>query len=293
MQLKLYFKNPKMIVDRLTYKRYDDEKFLKYMFKRSFGYDLNLDNPRTFNEKLQWLKLYDRKDIYTKMVDKYEVKNYVADKIGKEYIIKTLGIYEKFEDIEFNKLPNKFVIKCTHDSGGIVICKDKDKLDLKKSKKIINKSLKNNFYLNGREWPYKNVKPRIIIEKYMEDEQLKELRDYKFFCFNGKCRCFKIDYDRYTCHKANYYDECGNILEFGELAFAPDYKKRIELPKKLKTMVMLAEKLADNNKFLRVDLYEINGKIYFGELTFYPASGFGKFTSEEWDLKLGDWINLK
>ena len=271
---------------------FNDKTYLKIRYYATFKKNLNLQNPQTFNEKLQWLKLNDRKDIYTKMVDKYEAKSYVSKIIGNKYIIPTLGIYNNFDEIDFNKLPNQFVIKCTHDSGGLVIVTDKSKLDIEKSKKKINKSLKRNYYYLGREWPYKNVKPRIIIEKYMKDNSINDLMDYKFFCFNGKCKFFKIDFNRLTKHQANYYDTKGNILPFGEEICPPDFAKKLELPVNLKKMINLAEKLSQNITFLRVDFYEINGNIYFGELTFYPASGFGKFQPEEWDLKLGNLIDL-
>lgn len=271
---------------------FNDKTYLKIRYYATFKKNLNLQNPQTFNEKLQWLKLNDRKDIYTKMVDKYEAKSYVSKIIGNKYIIPTLGIYNNFDEIDFNKLPNQFVIKCTHDSGGLVIVTDKSKLDIEKSKKKINKSLKRNYYYPGREWPYKNVKPRIIIEKYMKDNSINDLMDYKFFCFNGKCKFFKIDFNRLTKHQANYYDINGNFLPFGEEICPPDFSKKLELPVNLKKMINLAEKLSQNITFLRVDFYEINGNIYFGELTFYPASGFGKFEPEEWDLKLGNLIDL-
>lgn len=269
-----------------------DEKFLKITYEKIFCKKLNLDNPQTFNEKLQWLKLYNRKDIYTTMVDKYEVKKYVANIIGEEYIISTLGIYDKFEDIDFDNLPNQFVMKCTHDSGGLVICKNKDKLDYKNAKKKIEKSLKHNYFYNGREWPYKNVKPRIIIEKYMENKIFHELRDYKFFCFNGKVKFFKIDFDRFTNHRANYYDTQKNILNFGEKIYPPNFEKKIYLPETIDEMIKLAEKLAVNIPFVRIDFYDVNGKIYFGEITFFPASGFGKFDPESYDQLFGDWIKL-
>ena len=269
-----------------------DKILLKTIYNCVFDNKLDLKNPQTFNEKLQWLKLNDRKEIYTKMVDKYEAKSYVSKIIGNKYIIPTLGIYNNFDEIDFNKLPNQFVIKCTHDSGGLVIVTDKSKLDIKKAKKKINKSLKRNYYYLGREWPYKNVKPRIRVEKYMKDNSTNDLRDYKFFCFNGKCKFFKIDFNRLTKHQANYYDTKGNILPFGEEICPPDFAKKLELPVNLKKMINLAEKLSQNITFLRVDFYEINGNIYFGELTFYPASGFGKFQPEEWDLKLGNLIDL-
>ena len=161
-----------------------DSIVLKCIYRSELNKKLNLNNPKTFNEKLQWLKLYDRKDIYTTMVDKYEAKKYVAGIIGEEYIIPTIGIYNSFDEIDFDKLPKRFVMKCTHDSGGIIICKDKSNFNKVLAKKKIEKSLKKNYYYGGREWPYKNVKPRIIIEEYMEDKKHHELRDYKIFCFN-------------------------------------------------------------------------------------------------------------
>lgn len=269
-----------------------DKIYLKYKYKKIFKKELNLNNPVTFNEKLQWLKLNDRKDIYTTMVDKYEAKKYVANIIGDEYIIPTIGIYNSFDEIDFSELPNQFVMKCTHDSGGLVICKDKNNLDINKARKKINKSLKNNYYYDGREWPYKNVKPRIIIEKYMEDRKTRELRDYKLFCFDGKVKFFKIDFDRQKYHRANYYDTNGILLRFGEEICPPDFEKTLDMPINLNKMISFSQKLSFEIPFIRVDFYEVNGKIYFGELTFYPASGFGKFTPEEWDKKLGDMIKL-
>ncbi len=270
----------------------EDTAFLKLKYKNIIGEKLNLNNPQTFNEKLQWLKLNDRKDIYTTMVDKYEVKKYVSDVIGEKYIIPTLGIYNSFDEIDFEKLPNKFVVKCTHDSGSTIICKDKKKFDIKKAKKKINKALKYNYYYAGREWPYKNVKPRIIIEEYIEDEELKDLRDYKFFCFNGKVNLFKVDFNRFLEHRANYYDKNLKLLEFGEEVCPPDFEKKIEIPKDIMKMILLAEKLANGTKFVRIDFYYTNKKIYFGEMTFYPASGFGKFIPDSWDERLGEMINL-
>lgn len=266
--------------------------YLKLTYYKRIGKKLNLKSPQTFNEKLQWLKLYNRKPEYTKMVDKYEAKQYVEKIIGKEYIIPTLGIWNKFEDIDFDKLPNQFVLKCTHDSGGVIICKDKKEFEKDKAREEINICLKANYFYRSREWPYKNVKPRIIAEQYMEDNKSKELRDYKFFCFNGKVKCFKIDFDRFLQHRANYYDTSLKILPFGEAICPPDYNRNLEIPEQINKMIMLAEKLSKDIPFLRVDFYEVNGKIYFGELTFFPASGLGKFTNEEWDKTLGSWIEL-
>ena len=170
-----------------------DKLFLKLRYFKSCHKFPNLKEPKTYNEKIQWLKLHDKNPLYTTLVDKYEVKKYIADKIGEEYIIPTLEVWDSFDDIDFDSLPNQFVLKCTHDSGGLVICNDKNKLDIAQARKTITSSLKNNYYWSGREWPYKDVKPRIIAEKYMEDSQTEELRDYKFFCFNGRVQCYKVD----------------------------------------------------------------------------------------------------
>lgn len=286
----------KAIADNITKtdisQRMSDTVYLKLIYRLIFGRKLDLKNPQTFNEKLQWLKLNNRKPEYSIMVDKYEVKKYIAEKIGEEYVIPTLGVWDNFDDIDFDLLPNQFVLKCTHDSGGLVICKDKSKLDIAKAREKINKALTRRFYYFGREWPYKAVKPRIIAEKYMVDESVSELRDYKFFCFGGVCKCLKVDFDRFIEHRANYYDPQGNLLDLGEKICPPNKEKVIVLPDNKEKMLHLAEKLSANIPFLRVDFYDVNGKIYFGELTFFPASGWGEFTDEKWDYKLGEWIKL-
>lgn len=269
-----------------------DEFFLKAKFRLNMGKSLNLKNPQTFNEKLQWLKLYDRKPEYILMVDKYAVKKYVASLIGEEYIIPTLGVWDRVEDVEWDKLPTQFVLKCTHDSGGLVICSDKSKIDKKNVCSILRKCLKNNYYYHNREWPYKDVPRRIIAEKLINPAPCIDLYDYKFFCFNGRVKVFKIDFDRNKDHHANYYDREGRLLPFGELVCMPVPDKKLEIPRTRLKMIELAEKLANKHSFLRVDFYSINGKIYFGELTFYPASGMGKFVPEEWDGIMGSWLNL-
>lgn len=269
-----------------------DSVYLKHLFIRQAGYPLNLNNPQTFNEKLQWLKLHDRNPIYTKLVDKYEAKKFVADIIGEEHIIPTLGVYDRFEDINFESLPNQFVLKCTHDSGGLAICKDKSSFNYIDAKRKIERSLKKNFYWEGREWPYKNVKPRIIAEKYMVDESGSELKDYKFFCFDGEPKYFKIDFNRFIDHHANYYSMNGALLPFDEVICPRDENADIRFPNNFKQMAELANKLAEGIPFVRVDLYNINGTVYFGELTFYPASGMGEYSPHEWDKRIGDMLKL-
>ena len=269
-----------------------DEHFLKLKYFNSFHKKLNLKNPQTFNEKLQWLKIYDRNHQYTQMVDKYEAKKYVASIIGEEYIIPTIGIYNSFDEIDFKKLPNKFVIKCTHDSGGLVVCKDKNKLDKNNAKKKIEKSLKTNYYYCGREWPYKNVKPRIIIEKYMCTKEQKELIDYKFFCFNGNPKIILVCSERFSSNNMceTWFDDKWNFLDIIESSHRVD--KTIKKPINLSKMMEFSKKLSKDIPFVRVDFYEINGKTYFGELTFFPASGFERFEPKEWDYKLGEMLKL-
>ena len=271
----------------------DDEKYLRLIFNARMGHPLNLENPVTFNEKLQWLKLHDRNPIYPKLVDKYEVKKYVAEKIGEQYVIPTLGVWNKFEDINFDELPQQFVLKCTHDSGGLVICKDKDTFDYEAAKKKIETSMKRNFYYHGREWPYKNVKPRIIAEKYMEDSSTQELRDYKIFTFGGVAKALFIATDRQdstTDTKFDFFD-----ADFVHLPFTnghPNAKVTPAKPESFEEMKKLAERLSENIPHVRVDYYEVNGRAYFGEMTFSHWSGFTPFDPEEWDATFGEWLKL-
>ena len=270
-----------------------DEKYLRLRYKCIMGKELNLENPITYNEKLQWLKLYDRKPEYTKMVDKYEVKKYVSDIIGDEYIIPTLGVWEKAEDIDFDALPNEFVLKCTHDSGGMVICNEKSQLDIQSTKATLNHFLNRNFYSLHREWPYKNVKPRIIAEKYMEDESGKDLKDYKFFCFNGEPKLLYISegLSDHSTAKISFADMDYKIAQFKRNDFKP-FDKLPEKPLNFEKMKELAKILSKGKAFIKVDFYEINKKIFFGELTFFPCSGYLPFDPEKYDKVLGDWIIL-
>lgn len=271
-----------------------DKQYLQLYYFFKFHKLLNLKNPKTFNEKLQWLKLYDRKDIYTIMVDKYEAKKFVANIIGEEYIIPTLGVWSSFDEIDFDMLPNQFVLKCTHDSGGLVICRDKAKLDKVAARKILETSLKNKYFYMAREWPYKNVKPRIIAEQYMQDNnQINGLVDYKFYCFNGNAKFLYVSegMENHKTAKISFLN-----LDW---TFAPfkrnDYKAFDNLPKKPITfneMINIAQKLSNEIPFLRVDLYDIADKIYFSELTFAPCGGMMPFDPEKWDCILGDWIKL-
>lgn len=268
-----------------------DKLFIQLKFFKNFHRLPNLKHPKTFNEKLQWLKLYDRNPYYTKLVDKYEVKKIVAELIGEQYIIPTLGVWDSAEDIDFEKLPDKFVLKATHDSGRVIICKDKSKLDIAKAREEMAYSLKRDFYALTREWPYKNVPRRIIAEAFIEDKS-GDLKDYKFFCFNGKVEFFKVDFDRFTGHKANYYNTNWNILPFEEIVCPSDKNQIHEKPENFDKMIEFAEILAKGLPFSRIDFYNNEGNIYFGETTFFPNSGMGKFNPEEADNKLGALIKL-
>ena len=290
--------NPKLLIIYITQKKIGhilpDKLYVKLKYRVVCNSKLNLKHPKTFNEKLQWLKLNDRKEIYTTMVDKYAVKKYISDIIGEEYVIPTLGIYDKYDDIDFDSLPDMFVIKCTHDSGGgLVICRDKSQLDHKWAKNKIEKSLKYNYYWNCREWPYKNVPRRILVEKYMEDNSNKgkNLNVYKIFCFNGEPKIFQvIQNDKTQDETIDYFDADWNLLKMKQSY--PNSAIPLNKPQRVNEMIDIAKKLSNGFPFLRVDLYEINGSIYFSELTFYSDAGFGKFQPPEWDDKLGEWIKL-
>lgn len=270
-----------------------DPMYLKIQFRLAMHKKLNLANPVSYNEKIQWLKLHDRKPEYTMMVDKYAVREYIAKTIGDEYSIPLVGgPWYRFEDIDFDKLPDQFVLKCNHDSGGLVICKDKSKLDKEAARKKIRKSLKRNFYWANREWPYKDVKPCIIAEQYMVDDSGYELRDYKFFCFDGEPKAMFIATDRssHVSTKFDFFD-----MDFNHLPFTnghPCAEKTPEKPKCFDEMIRLAKILSQEIKQVRVDFYEINGKVYFGEMTFSHWSGMVPFKPEEWDYKFGEWIKL-
>ena len=274
------------------FKWMNDEEFLKKKYYAKLGKQLELNDPQTFNEKLQWLKLYDHNPLYTKMVDKLEVKEYVASVIGEEYIIPTLGFWESGGEIDWDNLPQQFVLKVTHDSGGIVICKNKTELNKNKAAKFLNRSLKKDYYMVHREWPYKNVKRRIIAEQFLYDSKSKDLVDYKFMCFNGKCKCVFTGSDRFSDSglKVTFYDLNWNILPFER--HYPARKEPEQKPENFNKMIELSEKLAVGIPFVRIDFYEVNNKVYFGEMTFFPGSGFEEFTPSEWDYRLGSWLEL-
>lgn len=281
--------------DRHIWSIVPDKLYLQCLFRCLIGKKLNLNNPQTYNEKIQWMKLYDRNPLYSKLVDKAEVKDYVAKIIGDEYIIPTLGVYDSWNEIDFDRLPNEFVIKCTNGSGDIVVCKDKNSFDIQNAKRKIEKSLKKKLYKIGREWAYKNVKPRIIIEKYVNEIGSESLKDYKFYTFNGKCELLLVVSDRGVEGKSVKMDFFDINLKWLPIKKGHDnlYKdKKFERPLNYEKMIEIAEKLAQGFYQIRVDLYNVNGKIYFGELTFYPSGGVIDFEPEIWNKKIGDLLIL-
>lgn len=268
------------------------EEFLKRKFRICTGRELNLESPATYMEKLQWLKLYDQRPEYTRMVDKYAVKEYISEKIGSEYVIPLLGVWNRAEDIDFSSLPEKFVLKTTHDSGGIVVCKDKSLLDIPAARKRLQHFLKRDYYNRNREWPYKHVPHRIIAEAYMEDSKQQELRDYKFFTFGGIPKVLYVAQGRGRGEPtvADFFD-----MEFNHLPFTIDHDMAAVPPEKpvnFELMKELAAKLSEGTPQLRVDFYEVDGRVYFGEMTFFHCSGMETFHPEEWDRIFGDWVTL-
>lgn len=326
MRIIRFMKKIKKYITNLNYRflinahfgKYDnmsDEEYLKKCFKACMGEDLHLDNPKTFNEKLQWLKLYDRKPEYTMMVDKYKVREYIKEKLGEEYLIPLLGVWDKAEDIDFDKLPNQFVLKCTHDSGGLCICRDKNTFDVKQCKDYLDNRLTHNYYKLWREWPYKNVVPKIIAEQYIDVTQNSPLKcgdiisveelqctqgllDYKFMCFSGRVQALFLDIGVVkgsSKHAENYYrnvyDREFNLLPVKETR--ENYPLKIKMPDNFNQMVEIAEKLSSGMPHVRVDLYNVKGRIFFGEFTFFHGSGLSNFfVPKEWDKIFGDWIEL-
>lgn len=287
-----YLRHPNLIAVKFLTKNIipiSDEKFIRLIFKLKLNRDINLKNPKSLNEKCQWIKLYDRNPLYSDLVDKYEVKKIIEKKIGKSYIIPTIGVYDDFDEINFDKLPNKFVIKCTHDSGGLVVCTDKNKLNLKKARSKISKSLRRNYYYNWREWPYKHVKPRIIIEKYMGENLL----DFKIQCFNGNVDNILVCAERRSSSGVKYYyfNEKWEFLNYSINTTEEEAKKIIK-PDNLNEMLDIAKKLSKDLPEVRVDLYNIENHIYFGELTFFSEAGFDTTITTAADYEMGNHFIL-
>lgn len=273
---------------------FSDERYLKIQYRLIFGKPLDLDNPTTYNEKLQWLKLYNRRSEYTTMADKVKVKQYVAERIGEQYVVPLLGVWDRPEDIEWDKLPQKFVLKTNHDGGnyGVVICRDKKTFDKAKAIKRLKASLRRNTFLLGREWPYKNIQRKVFAEQYIDACGNNELPDYKFFCFDGEVRLMYVATERQTTSgvKFDYYDE-----NFNHLKLRQSYPNAAVPPSKPANFILMkgiAEKLSVGMPHVRVDLFEANGRVFFSEFTFYSLGGWAKFHPEEYDHIMGHNLHL-
>ncbi len=274
------------------YDKSDDETFIRKKGKALLGYSLNLQKPETFNEKMNWLKLHDRNPFYVQLVDKYEVKKIIAERLGSDYIIPNLGVWNSVDEIDFSRLPERFVLKCTHDSGSRVICTDKTRLDINKTKASLDEWLRKDYYKLNREWMYGKVKHRIIAEKYIENDG-GYLNDFRFYCFNGNPRFFSIDFHLDGKNHMNFYDEKLEILPFGSAEEIPVFDAKVRIPENIGEMFSIARKLSAGHPFIRVDMYNIGGRIYFSELTFFTHGGFFiLYPDQSWDRRLGDYLDL-
>lgn len=266
--------------------------YLSLKFRVVFKRRMPWENPSTFCEKLQWMKLYDFHPQYVDLVDKIRVRKYVESKIGSSYVVPLLGVWSSSSEIDFDALPDRFVMKCNHDSGKVIVCRDKKLLDETEARRQMDRELRKNYYLVGRETPYKYVERKVFAEELLLPSDGSELIDYKFFCFNGKPEFLKINFNKNVDFRANYYDLDFNLLPFGEVWPSPDPGVNFSAPVNFQKMVEIAGKLSQGLPFARIDLYNVDGHIYFGEITLYPTSGFGPFNDAEWDKKLGDMIIL-
>ena len=281
-----------------------DRFFIKVRWSQVVGYKLDLKHPKKFNEKLQWLKLYDHKPEYTIMVDKYRAKQWLADKIGEQYVVPTLSIYKSVDEIDLNKLPDQFVLKCNHDSGSVIICRDKQSFDFENAKQKLNKALHSNYYWRCREWPYKHVKPVILAEPFIYNSQTDNISvggmpqvlpsDYKFYCFEGEPKLFYITTDKGmdVPIREDFFDLQGNHLDIQDSNYLNNPMYIPNIPNNLQEMQSICRMISKNINHLRVDFYECNGRIYVGEMTFYEAAGYCNFEPSKWNIILGDWIKL-
>ncbi len=297
-KIKEFINNPEYFITSPAAKGYldwiPDKAYLKLLYHAKMKARCNIDHPVTYNEKMQWLKLYDRNPEYGRMVDKYEVRGFITEKLGEEYLIPCFGVFNKWEDIDFDSLPDEFVIKCTHDSGSVEICLDKNTWDKESARKRIEIAMKRNYYKAYREWPYKDVKPRIIIEKYMVDESGDDLKDYKIMCFNGVAKLIEVHENRFTKdkeHTQTFYTREWEKLDITQEGCEP-VSVASKRPDKLDKMLELSEMISKDMIHARIDWYLIKDRIYFGEITFYDGSGFERFTKKEYDKMLGDLIDL-
>lgn len=294
MKLIKYIKNPYRIFPYLAEYRLlkflPDRVFLRLVYRGLMSKKLDLNNPTTYNEKLQWLKLNDFHDFYTDIVDKYEVRKFVESKIGDKYLTKLFGVWSNFDEIDISKLPNSFVLKCTHDSGGVLVCKDKGSINLIDARKKFNKAIKKNFFDIGRELPYKKITPRIICEELLTNNDGSEIMDFKFFCFHGVPKFMYIASDRSFDTKFDFFDL--SFKKFDLKQYYPNSNKPFKKPDNFDEMIDIARKLSVGFPHVRIDLYNVNNKIYFGEITFYHLSGFKRFKPDNFDYAFGEYINL-
>lgn len=294
---RMYNSTVNAVHDFMIYWLIPDKWYLSWKFKKYFGRPMDWENPKSFNEKIQWLKLHDRDPRYHLIIDKLRVKPIVSQLIGDEYVIPALlGGYSRVSDIPKEQLPDKFVLKCNHDAGSVIVCKNKVDFDWDYADFKMRWCLAHDYYhFENKQWAYKGIDRCIFVEQYMENEETHDLPDYKFYCFNGVVKCIFVGRERFTNAKGvlvNLYDKDWKKLPFEH--YHPNYEGDIPRPKNLDKMIEIAEKLARyvNNPFMRIDLYDINDKIYFGEFTFYPGGGFEEFRPEEWDYTLGSWMDL-
>lgn len=266
--------------------------YLSIRYRLIFNRWINWDDPKYFTEKLHWLKLYFYGENESKLVDKVKSKEYIAKIVGEQYVLPTIGAWEDVNDIPFNELPKEYVLKCNHDCGSVFFNRSDSPIDVENVKSVIKKRLRKNYYWMARETPYKFVKPLVFAEPLMKCVSNGEIFDYKFFCFNGEPKLFKIDFDRFVGLHSNYYNLQGEILPFGVLPSIPVYSKLLPIPENLSEMTEIARKLSQGLPFARIDLYNLNGEILVGEITLFPTAGFKRFTDDEWDLRLGSWLTL-
>lgn len=298
-KIRAFINKPNIILLHWNAKGYfnhlPDSIVVPLLWRGVFGQKLNLKNPTTFNEKLQWLKLYDQNPMHTLMADKCEAKKVIAELVGEEYVIPTLGVWDSFDEIDFSSLPNQFVLKTTHDSGGVFICNDKNTFDVEKARKKLEPRLKQSYYLRNREWVYKDIKPRIIAEQFMEDASTGELRDYKFYCFDGIVKALLLATNRQSKTDELRFDYFDREFHHMKLTnhWHPNAVVTPSKPVQFEKMVELAERISKGFPHLRIDFYEANGKIFVGEFTFYDMAGYLQIHPDEWETEWGNLINLK
>lgn len=294
--LAKYVRSPLLLFWRMGleghFKFLPDELYLRICFRIRLGYPLDLHAPRTFNEKIQWLKLHDQRPEYQQLVDKLAVRDYIQSRVGEQYLIPLLGIWDRAEDVDFSSLPNQFVLKCTHDSGSRVICQDKSELDQKVVRKKLARRLRRNYFWAGREWPYKNVTPRIIAEQYIANADGSPLVDYKFLCFNGEPKFIEAHFDRSSALRINTYDLDWNLLPYYAVDCPNDPVRAVPRPGRLDEILAFVKRIIPPCPHVRVDTYLPDNRIYFSEFTFYSGSGFYAFRPEQFDRIQGDLIVL-